>query len=156
LQTGNYGARRRLRTPLVDKEQLASMSFSDLSSTTNGDGEIYYQAIQSDEVPQGQRDDIVVIRQTAELKLTSQFPPGFTLVPAADLGTFKAGVYWQRIQCPERKVTSLKMEIYDASNNLKYLAVADLSKELQWSQFEENSPFALLQRIRCGPHEVQK
>jgi uncharacterized caspase-like protein len=59
----------KFRTPLVDKQQIASMSFTDLASTANGDGEIYYQQMQGDGVPEGQTDSIVVIRQITELKV---------------------------------------------------------------------------------------
>jgi uncharacterized caspase-like protein len=150
----NIVCNEKFRTPLVDKEQLASMSFSDLSSTSNGDGEMYDQAIQSDGIPQGQRDTIVVIRQNAnaELKLGDQIAPGKNL----DLGTFKTGVYWERLQCQARKIALLKSELYDASNELKSLAAADLAKELGWMEFGDTSPFALLQRILCGPREVQQ
>jgi hypothetical protein len=143
----------KFRTPLVDKEQLASMSFSDVSSTSNGDGEVYYQAMKNNEVPEGQKDVIVVIRQITELKLAG---PQIKLAPGEDLGTFKTGVYWDRFQCQQKKVVALKTESYDASNNLKQLGVADLSKELGWMEFGDTSPFALIQRIVCGPREVQK
>jgi hypothetical protein len=45
----------KFRAPLVDKEQLASMNFSDLASTTNGDGEVYYQ-LMNNEVPEGRQN----------------------------------------------------------------------------------------------------
>ena len=137
----------KFRTPLVDKEQLASMNFSDLASTWNGDGEIYYQ-LMNNEVPEGQRDAIVVIRQNTELKISNVFPQ-MKLPPGEDLGAYKTAVYWDRFQCQQRKVTALKTELYDASNNLKQLGNADLSQELQWMEFGDASPFALLQRILC-------
>ena len=110
--------------------------------------------MKNNEVPEGQRDAILVIRQNTELKL--DLGPQIKLAPDVDLGTYKTGVYWQRYQCRERKTTALKTELYDASNNLKYLAAADLSKELAWAEFGDTSPFALLHRILCSPHEVQK
>jgi hypothetical protein len=142
----------KFRTPLVDKDQLVSMNFLDLSSTANGDGEIYYQPIQSDGVPPGQRDLIVVIQQKTELKI--QLGPAIKLAPGQDLGAFKTGVYWNRFQCQQRKVVALKTELYDASNNLKQMGVADLSTP--WMEFGETSPYALLQRFLCGSGEAQK
>jgi hypothetical protein len=159
IQPGMVGATAKnivcndkLRTPLVSKVQLASMSFSDLSSTPNADGEIYYQAIQSDDVPQGQRDAIVVIKQINEVEIAKIAPPNLTL----ELGQFKTGVYWDRFSCQERKLSALKSELYDASNELKYLFAVDLSKDLVWAEYQEQAPFATLQRILCGPREVQK
>ena len=98
---------------------------------------------------------IVVIRQNTELKIGNAFPQ-MKLAPGEDLGAYKTAVYWDRFQCQQRKVTALKTELYDASNNLKQLGNADLSRERQWMEFGDASPFALLQRILCGPHEVQK
>ena len=147
---------KKFRTPLVDKEQLASMSFSDLASTVKGDGEIYYQPMQSDEVPEGQKDTIVIIQQITDLEVRSEYSPQLYLAPGEDLGTFKTGVYWDRFQCQGRKMAVLKTELYDASNNLKYFGTADLSKELAWVEIQETSPFAVLQRVLCGPREVQK
>jgi hypothetical protein len=146
----------KLRTPLVDKEQLSSMSFSDLASTTNGDGEIYYQTVQSDGVPKGQRDVIVVIQQITALKVASVFGPALKLDEGVDLGTYKTGVFWDRFQCQASKVSALKSEFYDESNELKLVSIADLSKELTWSEFADQSPYALLQRIVCPPREVQQ
>jgi uncharacterized caspase-like protein len=95
----------KFRTPFVGKKQLASMSFTDLSSTVNGEGEIYYQAIQGDGVPQVQRDLLLVIRQQLnELKVAREINTELTL----ELGTFKTAVYWERIQCQERKASLLK------------------------------------------------
>jgi uncharacterized caspase-like protein len=144
----------KIRTPLVDKEQLASMDFTDLASTANGDGEVYYQEMQSTQVPEGQRDAISIIRQNTELKI--DLGPQIKLAPGVDLGTYKTGVYWDRFQCQQRKFAVLKTELYDASNNLKHMGAPDLSKELQWVEFGDTSPLALLQHILCGSREVQK
>jgi uncharacterized caspase-like protein len=142
----------KLRTPLVSKKQLTTMSFSDLSSTSNGDGEIYYQAIQADGIPQSQRDAIVIFAQTDDHKVADIFGPGVT----QDLGTFKTAVNWDRFQCQERKVTALKSEYYDASNKLQYVFAADFSKERIWMEFRDDAAFAVLQRILCGSREVQQ
>ena len=142
----------QLRTPLVSKKQLTAMSFSDLSSTPNGDGEIYYQAIQGDGIPQNQRDAIVIFAQTNDQKVANVFGTGVT----QELGTFKTAVHWDRFQCQERKVSALKSEYYDTSNKLQYVFAADFSKERIWMEFSDGAPFAVLQRILCGSHEVQK
>jgi hypothetical protein len=159
IQPGMVGATAKnivcndkLRTPLVSKAQLASMSFSDLASTANGDGEIYYQAVQGGDVPQGQRDAIVLIKQINDVDLAKAIGPDVTL----ELGTYKTAVFWDRFSCQEKRFSGLKSEFYDASNKLQYLIAADLSKELVWTEIQEQAPLATLQRILCGPHEVQK
>ena len=135
----------KLRNPLVNKKQLATMNFSDLATLPDGDGEIYYQVIQDDDVPKAQRDAIVLFMHNNDKELIT--PPGVTL----KLGTYKTGVFWDRFQCQERKFSALKSEFYDASNELKHLMAADLSKEPVWSEIKETSPLDTLQQILCGP-----
>jgi uncharacterized caspase-like protein len=142
----------KLRTPLVSKKQLTTMSFSDLASTADGQGEIYYQAIQGDGIPQSQRDAIVIFAQTNDQKVADVFGSGAT----QELGTFKTGVHWDRFQCQERKFSALKSEYYDASNKLQYLGAANFSKERTWLEISDGSPFDVLQRILCRSTEVRK
>ena len=59
----------KMRTPLVTKKQLAAMSFIDVASTANGDGEIYYQPVQNETASQTEKDAIVLIKQTNDLRL---------------------------------------------------------------------------------------
>jgi caspase domain-containing protein len=142
----------KFRTPLVSKKQLSSMNFSDLATTPNGDGEIYYQVIQGDDVPKDQRDAIVLYVFKNDVEVASTLPALSTL----KLGTYKTGVSWNRFSCQESKFSALKTEMYDASNELKSIMIADLSKESIWTEIKENSPLATLRRILCGPNEVQK
>jgi hypothetical protein len=139
----NIVCNEKFRTPLVSKKQLASMSFSDLASTPDGDGEIYFQVMQDDDVPQGQRSAIVIFKHNNDV----EFPIPTTLI----IGTYKTGVFWDRFLCQEGKFSAVKSEFYDASNELKYLTAADLSKELVSGEIHENSPLGTLQHILCGP-----
>src|SRR5262249_40312631 len=50
----------QLRTPLVTKKQLASMSFQHLSSTADGKGEMYYTALQGAGSLQNEKEALVV------------------------------------------------------------------------------------------------
>jgi hypothetical protein len=128
------------------------MSLSELSSTANGDGKIYYQPIHGDGVPQGQREVIVVIKHINDDEIADQFRPA----PTLKLGIFKTAVHLERIQCQERKFLVLKSEYYNDLNELKYLSVPDPFAERSWVEFTDRSTPAVLQRVLCGPREVQK
>ena len=137
----------KLRVPLVTKKQLTSMSFAHLSSTPNGDGELYYSALQNIDVPQNQKEAIVVVKLADEAKVEKWVNLQSSKL---ELGSYKIQVLWERIKCEERKWTALKIETYDSSNNLVHLAATDRSKALQWNEFLESSPTAVLQRILCA------
>ena len=153
-----------LRTPLVTKKQLGLLNSADVTEeelasmhffeiARNNYVKVYYQPVQKEGGSQFEKDAIVVIIPQAELKIAdAAFGPGLSL----DLGTFKTEVYWQRIRCGERKSLMLKHELYDASNDLKFIAAADLAQGSPWSEFKEAAPLGNLQRILCGPQQVQK
>jgi hypothetical protein len=151
------------RTPLVTKKQLAalnsadateeklaSMSFFELDR--NNKITVYYQAIQNEGTSKAEEDAIVVMIPQVELRIADEaYGPGLSL----DLGTFKTEVYWQRFRCEERKSLMLKSELYDASNDLKFITAADLAQPT-WAEFKESAPLGNLRRILCGPQQVQK
>jgi hypothetical protein len=143
----------QLRTPLVTKKQLASMSFLHLASTTDGKGEMYYTALQGAGGPQNEREAIVVSRLVNEEKVANWRPPQLSKL---EVGTFKTAVYWDRIKCVERKFLALKTELYDASNGLSYLSALNQSMILPWSDIREASPLASLHSILCTPQQVRK
>lgn len=118
-----------------------------LSSTMSGDGEMYYSALQDVGAPPGEREAIVVTRLATEARLANFLPQQLL---NRDFGAVKTLVARERIKCEERKISALKMEFYDASNQLIYLAW------LQWTDFLELSPMGVLQRILCTPQQVQK
>ena len=134
-----------VRTPLVTKTQLASMKFSNLAITP--DFEVYYQVLQSEGTP-SEKDAIVLYRKTKENKI-GDLLPAFrgSLV---ELGTAKMMVGWYRFHCKERTYSVLKSELYDASNELKFISGADST---QRSSAEQLNP---LQQTLCGPPEVEK
>lgn len=145
LTAKNVVCNDKFRNPLISKKQLASMNFPDLASMPDGNGEVYYQAIQGDDVPKGQKDAILLFKYNNDQELIP--PTGVTL----KLGTYKTGVFWDRFQCQEKKFSPLKSEFYDASNKLVHLLATDLSGTLAWNEIKETSPFDTLQQILCGP-----
>jgi hypothetical protein len=132
----------RLRTPLVSKNQLASMDFSYLSPTSDPDGAIYYQPLQNEGESQTEKDVVVLIKFAKDRKVAEQAAPGSSV----ELGNFSTTVNLDRISCEEKKVFVLKTEYFDASNALRYIYVANAKT---WSEFEEGSPLELLQGIVC-------
>ena len=140
----------QMRTPLVTKKQLASMSFLDVASTANGDGEIYYQPVKNERAPQTEKDAIVLIKQTNDVPLANAFGPAFSNL---NFGSFNTGVHWDQFKCDERKVFARKSEFYDRSNNLQGVIVYDPPAEFP---ITEGSPFDILQHILCRKQEVQQ
>jgi uncharacterized caspase-like protein len=131
-------------TPTVTKKQLASMKFSNLGITP--DVEAYYQPIQREETSAGEKDAIVLLRKTKEGKIADMLPAfRGSLV---ELGTGKTFVTLERFHCKERKHSALKSELYDASNELKFISGIDLT--------ERSSALDSLQLALCGPRQVQK
>jgi hypothetical protein len=139
-----------LRTPLVTKKQLSEMNFSDLASTPAGDGEIYYQAMQNDKAPVTEKDVVVVIKLDKFTKVTDMLEPSFS---GLDLGTYNVDVDRVHFKCNEQKMIVLKSEYYDSAHNLIALVIRNPPGEIP---LKERSPLATLQRILCGPREVQK
>src|SRR5262245_19361549 len=131
-----------LRTPLVSKIQLADMKFSSLSSTTQGDGDVFYTPIiRGGMNTQDQKEAIVAIRYYEDRT------PNIT-VPASvpELQKYRIEVSRIKFQCMESKILpGAKRESYDASHNLVALSLNDPS----WTEFADPSPLALLHRILC-------
>ena len=140
-----------LRPPLLGKKELSASSFTSLSSTVNGDGDMFYAPIRS-AMNAGNVKDIMVIFKMHE-NTKYNFPPGVSI---ADFPDFRAEVDRILLKCDENKVARLQSNFYDASNNLIAATASDLSKETKWDSFLEKSPYALLQGIVCKPNEAQQ
>jgi hypothetical protein len=97
------------------------------------------------------KDIMIVFKMHGDTKYN--FPPGISI---ADFPEYRAEVDLILLKCDENKVSILKSDFYDVSNNLISMTASDLSKETKWDTFPENSPFALLQRIVCKPNEAQQ
>jgi hypothetical protein len=80
-------------------------------------------------------------------------PPGIS-IPEPLL--YRAEIDRLLLKCDERKNAILWSNYFDASNNLVFSGGPDLAKEVVWSDFKEESPYVVLQRIVCKPTEAQK
>jgi hypothetical protein len=143
-----------LQTPLLGKKELNTRSFTSLSSTVDGSGDVFYAPIQSGMNASNEKhikDSMIVFKMHKDTKYN--FPLGISV---ADFPEYRAEVDRVLLKCDENKVSLLKSEFYDASNNLIVATASDPSSETKWDTVLENSPFALSQRIVCKPNEAQQ
>jgi hypothetical protein len=147
----NLLCHEELRAPLVTKKEVAAMNFSSLSSTTAGDGEIFYRLIRNSVSGANEKEVLLVFKMNEDTKVN--FSPEVSI---PDVPSYRVEIDRALLKCDKNKSRIDKSEYYDASNNLVYLQSMDVSKEIPWRDFEETSPFALLQRIVCKPNEVKK
>jgi hypothetical protein len=125
---------------LVSKQQLSTNSkFESLSSTVDGEGEIFYRPI-----PRGQGVDADVkeslvyfrMRSEQELKLNEKHI-GFKFVGELDHFMLK---------CTENKSAMVESGFYDSSLNLIHMAL----RNVNWTEFGPFSPIAMLRDIVCN------
>jgi hypothetical protein len=143
----------KLRTPLVGKKQLADMKFSSISSTVTGDGEMFYayEPLQVGMNAPDQKDLIVLTRYYKERSPNVALPIAIPPLPS-----FRTEVNRVKLGCRENKMSLVdKGESYDDSNNLVALVLYDQSQKEQ-KEFQDNSPFAMLQRIVCNKEQGGK
>src|SRR5205814_6271819 len=68
-----------LTTPLVSKKQIANMSFTSLSSTTAGDGEIYYGTAQKNKNDPSEIAVTFVLKYNSDHNVKEFFPNGTSI-----------------------------------------------------------------------------
>jgi len=127
-----------MRTPLVGKQDLAKMTFSSLSRTTAGDGEILY-ALTPNEARGGLREVAVVVRfdRDRELALSGQALP--------HLLQYRTQVSGIRLDCADGTSRETKSEYYDSENNLVYLN----SQRMALNDIQAAESLAALRRAVC-------
>ena len=103
----NILCHEKLRTPLVQKAELASMTFPSLSSTAAGDGDIFYKSIAND--ADYKNDRVVVIRENEDHSIRKEFFPNLSVVGLPP--SYRAVVERVRVNCTEPKLTVLKSRI---------------------------------------------
>jgi hypothetical protein len=153
LSAGSVGAGARYMTcgnhisfPLLNKRQLIDMKFNSLSSTANGDGDIFYEIPQhSVDVP-NQKDVIVIIRSHSDHNVNDVFSPDVSI---PDPPNYRIEVDHTLFRCDDNKFGFDIVESWNASNELVRVQVVEPSN-VTFSEFQETSPFALLQGIVCG------
>jgi small nuclear ribonucleoprotein (snRNP)-like protein len=138
---------------LASKEQLAAMNFRSLSSTAEGDGDMFYAPIEDEFKRSDEKEVTVILQYNEDRKLTAQLP-GMD-VPD-DFPRYRKEVSRVRLKCAENKMVIVKSEAYDAMLNLVHMNAVEFSTEPNWIQPGETSPLGLLLRIVCTSNEVAK
>ena len=135
------------RTPLVSKRQVSDMKFRSLSSTFNGDGEIFLEQSPSSQDVQNQKQVLVIVRFISDHNLNIFFRQG-TSIP--DPPNYRTEVSTHMIKCDEDKFGMTKLrKSWNASNELVRVLANDPAA-VKFSEFQKFSLFATLQEIVCG------
>jgi hypothetical protein len=134
----------KLRTPLLGKKRLSAMNFASLSSTAEGDGDIFYVPIDSGAGDGDLRDMIMIFRMHEDVGLKG---PDTSVTER--LPKYRIEVDRVKLKCSSNESAAIKSEYFDASTKLVYWTATDPSANLQWSKYGDTSPIALLGRIVC-------
>jgi Caspase domain/PDZ domain len=135
-----------LSTPLVSKKQILNMSFTSLSSTTSGDGEIFYTPARKVQADPNQLEITVVLNYLSDHNVKDFFPQG-TSIP--DPPSFRQEVDRILISCDTNRVLINKTEYWDASQQLVRMAFTESSSKPKPSDIAPSSFFAALKDILC-------
>jgi len=133
-----------LRTPLVSKSELLSMNFMSLATTPDGRGDMFYGPINFGTGSLYPNERTVVVKGHEDHKVEELFP-GLSVVGLPP--SYRTLVERAQVDCGESKVTIVKSEYYDASNNLVFLNVPVPLVQLN---VVPTSPLGLLRRIVCS------
>jgi len=150
LATQRIACHEDLRTPLVDKKQLATMDFASVASTVAGDGEMFYAPVANSMIGGNDREIVGLIKWHEDRKIV--VPEGMSM---PDTPSYRTTAERVQLKCAEAKGVILKSEFYDTANNLVFLSTADPS-QAKWLDMSGNSPLAVLRRIACDSNEVKK
>jgi hypothetical protein len=124
----------QLRTPL----SLANTKLSYLTSTTNGDGDVFYGSAKVSSDSFYQIELLFVVKYREDHAIADLFP-GQTVVGLPP--SYRTSAEPLQLNCTDKKVQSTKLEYFDQENNLAYLAVLT---PVQSTDVKEGSIFDLL------------
>jgi hypothetical protein len=145
-QTGrNIACDAALRTPLASKKQLAKMEFTSLSSSLDGNAEIFYGPPRKSRDIPNQVEVITVFKNLADHNVKEFLPEGFSI---PDPPNFRNEVDLMVIGCASNKFAITRTEYWDASNQLVRMQVLDPAL-LKFSEVQPSSPLAALEEISC-------
>jgi hypothetical protein len=147
----NILCHEELRTPLLQKADLALTKFKSLASTNNGDGEIFYIQTNDNVKDRSRATAIAVIKYNQDHSISEALSPG-TMI--ANPAKFRFMAQPVQLWCTERKLSAVKMEYYDSQVNLVYMTAYDITKDLPVIEFSQVSPLGILQRTICNSGEA--
>ena len=135
-----------IATPLVSKKQIAEMKFVSLSSTATGDGDLFYGVpLQRSSNDQDEKEVLFIVKNHKDHSI-GEFLKGAVIANAPN---YRIEVDHTRLKCGENKFAFDRVESWNASNELVRVQALDAAV-VSFSEFNNLSPFELLQRIVCG------
>lgn len=151
----NIACHDELRTPLVDREELIAATLTSLASTATGDGEVYYfpgrpLKLASDNMqgrPKPDWQETLAMQRFYQDKKFDDVVGYFRNVPGGS-PLYRAEVSLLYIRCATSQVFVAKREIYDASQHLLGVFVADPYR-VAWSDIGPTGALALLRKTVC-------
>jgi hypothetical protein len=134
-----------LSTPLASKKQLAKMEFTSLSSTLDGNAEIFYGPPRKSRENPDQVEVVTVFKNLADHNVKEFLPEGYSI---PDPPNYRDEVDLISMRCDSNKFVIARTEFWDASNQLVRMQVLDPA-QLKFSEAQSNSPIAALKEISC-------
>ena len=134
-----------LSTPLVSKKQMEEMSFTSLSSSLGGDGEIFYLPPRQGRDNPSEFEITIILRYLADHNVLD-FLPG-TSIPNPP--NFRTEVDQVQVRCDANTFTIRRSEYWDSSNRLVRIGFIDPSAKGPISEIHSGSTFAALEDIFC-------
>ena len=149
----SIACRRDLELPMVSKNQLAKMSFKSLSSTTAGDGELFYEPLPADEDKASNEKQLIFVSRLYDNKKVP-----LVVTSAEGPPNYRTEVDRIELLCTEKKLTATQSEYYDESSKLVYLTAASPNATKNWIELKDGiqSPLHTLYRIFCSAGEATK
>jgi uncharacterized caspase-like protein len=145
-QTGrSIACDAKLSTPLASKKQLAKMEFTSLSSSLDGNAEIFYGPPRKSPDISNHVEIITVFKNLADHSV-KEFLPNDVSIP--DPPNFREEVDLILIGCDSNKFAITRIENWDASNQLVRMQIFDAA-QVKFSEVQPNSPIAALIEISC-------
>jgi hypothetical protein len=142
----------KLNTPTISKAELSKMSFSSLSSTLAGDGDLFYKTLPNNLETEKQLLFIMHYFQDRLIALA----PGTTI---PQVPSYRTEVDKVRLDCADKKVLATKSEFYNMSGDLVYMPASNPEMANQkWIKLDiaQQSPLSSLYRIFCSSGEATK
>lgn len=133
----------QLRTSL--SQQMANTKLSYLTTTSSGDGEIFYGPTTKSSDLAYQIELLFIIKFHEDHGFAEVFPGQTVIGLPPSYRTFAEPL---QLNCTDRKVQTQKFEYFDRENNSAYLVAPFV---VQPMDVQEESPFGLLLKVICGP-----
>jgi hypothetical protein len=130
---------------LASKKQLAKMEFTSLSSSLDGNAEIFYGPPRKSRELSNHVEIITVFKNLADRNVKEFLPKDFSI---PDPPNFREEVDLILIGCDSNKFAITRTENWDASNQLVRMQVFDPA-QVKFSEVQPNSPVAALIEISC-------